>query len=484
MDINTLALDSKNLYAGGDFSISTSGSSDYATNIVGIVRSSGLQFPLAVGPTSDVHTITVIGDEHLFVGGGFQSCNEGSVLTPYIAIYKDNAWSAVGGGMDGYVGTSVMYDGNVYFAGPFTRYYMKDDRFPYTAHRIASYNLTTGLISAAGAVVASTTSANYAELRVFNDIMYLLIPASRVSTSMVGSIAKLNGDLFESMHGGFDRDRHQSVMGFQPSLAATVYVNGTLYAGGSFSMQGERQHANNVARYDPETGWSVLGNGLFDGTVSTMVDLDGFLLVGGTFTRSWNRTSGGDVVSLNGLALWNGDEWLAPFPTLSASAVVTSIVVDWNGSRRYVFVGGRFSTAGTVACNNVCMWDGEKWNALGLGVAYETTTPIINDMKLYGGRLYVGGYFNSAGGIVVRNLAVWTPWTGTWAPIAQFATPTNPITSIDVAAENDIVVVSGTCVLENFLWVFLARFCDRLGAFYFILAQICSISCHFLPFSQ
>ncbi|MFH2142651.1 MAG: immunoglobulin domain-containing protein [Bacteroidota bacterium] len=71
-----------------------------------------------------------------------------------------------------------------------------------------------------------------------------------------------------------------------------------------------------------------------------------------------------------------------------------------------IYVGGEFTTAGGVTVNNVAMWDGTNWNALGTG-----TDGKVNAIFAWNNTIYVGGDFTTAGGFAASNFA---SWDGGW----------------------------------------------------------------------
>src|SRR5690606_40789138 len=78
-----------------------------------------------------------------------------------------------------------------------------------------------------------------------------------------------------------------------------------------------------------------------------------------------------------------------------------------------LFVGGRFSLAGSVETQCIARWDGQQWTDVGGG--FETpksgATPSVAAMAVYDDgsspALYVCGTFQRVGGRVALNLARW-----------------------------------------------------------------------------
>jgi hypothetical protein len=140
------------------------------------------------------------------------------------------------------------------------------------------------------------------------------------------------------------------------------------------------------------------------------------LYVGGRFT-----VAGGVVV--NSVAKWDGQSWFAlgggvggsPGGSFSFPAVDALAVFD-DGAGAALYAGGSFLTAGGVAANHVAKWDGTTWSALAGGVA-APGTPVVKALAVFddgtGPALYAGGYFSSAGGVSVSDIAKWngTAWS-------------------------------------------------------------------------
>jgi hypothetical protein len=116
--------------------------------------------------------------------------------------------------------------------------------------------------------------------------------------------------------------------------------------------------------------------------------------VGGVFTNA-----GG--VSANCIARWNGSSWSALGSGVSGvvnNTWVNAIAV--NGTN--VYVGGRFTTAGSGAASNIAKWNGSSWSALGTGM-----NGYVDAIAVSGSNVYVGGSFTSAGGASANRVAKW-----------------------------------------------------------------------------
>jgi len=149
---------------------------------------------------------------------------------------------------------------------------------------------------------------------------------------------------------------------------------GSLIAAGEFTSIGGVT-ANRIARYDGTT-WSALGAGPLDG-----VD-------GGRFARVFD------------VEIYNGR----------------------------LYVGGAFRTAGGVVANNVACWDelAQAWTPLGAGTdSWVLALEVYDDGS--GPQLYVGGDFETAGGVSTGGLAKWSDATQTWSAAGAFDGPVNAL---------------------------------------------------------
>ena len=110
-----------------------------------------------------------------------------------------------------------------------------------------------------------------------------------------------------------------------------------------------------------------------------------------------------------------GDEnWDQNFYTNGLNGVGTALVSD--GSNLYV--GGDFQVAGQTKLNKIGYWDGTTWHDMGGGFQgnYNSVYAVANSDD----QVYVGGYFTSVGtlpGVPARNIAVWSKTTQQWSTL-------------------------------------------------------------------
>jgi hypothetical protein len=233
---------------------------------------------------------------------------------------------------------------------------------------------------------------------------------------------------------------------FDDGSGAALYVSGFL----RLPSDGKLIH---VARWDG-TSWSAVGLGTNERVFAWAVFDDGSgpcLYGGGVLTAA-------EGVPASRIARWNGEQWspLGNGITGLAHSVVTCLAVYDDGTGPALYVGGRFTKAGTSPASNLARWDGTDWSAVGEGLSGTVlalaTFDDGNGEALYAGgvftvdggapgnfivrwdgtgfsplsgetngavfclealsgdegdRLYVGGRFTTAGGLASKNIALW-----------------------------------------------------------------------------
>jgi len=199
-------------------------------------------------------------------------------------------------------------------------------------------------------------------------------------------------------------------------FALTVY-NGELIAGGHFTTAGGVA-CNRIARWNGST-WQALGSGMDDEVLALAV-YNGELVAGGYFT-----TAGG--VTCNYIARWDGGVWQPLGSGMSAEHpwwVSVGALTVYNGE---VIAGGRFTSAGGVACSSIARWNGSVWQPLGTGMDPVGYPPYVFALTLYpppAGELIAGGDFTTAGGVTCNHIARWD--ASAWQPLGSGTGGTYP----------------------------------------------------------
>jgi hypothetical protein len=181
--------------------------------------------------------------------------------------------------------------------------------------------------------------------------------------------------------------------------AIALDSSGNLYVGGDLTIAGN-VFAHNIVKWDG-TAWSTLGGGTNGRVNDIKVDNSGNLYVGGGFDTAGR-------IPAKFVAKWDGTEWSALGS--GTNSVVRALAIDDSGN---VYVGGIFTLAGGMSANRIAKWNGIAWDSLGSGVtSLYATNGIYAVTADRIGNVYVGGGFDTIGGIVANRIARWdgTSW--------------------------------------------------------------------------
>lgn len=331
----------------------------------------------------------------LAVGGSFTSVNGMTVYR--LARWNGAAWSEIGGGVNNRVSQLAAFDDG-------------------TGPKLCA----SGLFTIAGGVpvqrVASWNGRWWSPMQSFFSEPTALAsidlgagPVLHVAGSG-GSVGRWTGSAwdFDTIQGGLDG----AVLAFGH---ATLDGADRLVVGGGFEHRYVTRMTS-VAALGDDNAWkpvprNVPGLGV-DMRAGAMLarEEDGelALYVAGDFTQAGE-------VSTRGIARWNGEHWSALDGGLGGFTVTVSDLVEFDdGSGPALYVGGIFSTAGRVETNGLARWDGMHWSSIGSVLG---SSPYVIAMKVVdlgdGPRLCIAGRFTSVGGVAANNIALWdgTTWS-------------------------------------------------------------------------
>lgn len=179
--------------------------------------------------------------------------------------------------------------------------------------------------------------------------------------------------------------------------------DGNTYAGGNLAL-GNLAKINSIWPFT----WEVAGSGT-DGTVESLDEYNGQLLVSGTFAKS----KGASPVELNGIG------WYHPssgWSTLGTGMVGSSVHAARTLSNGQVIAAGDFSSAGGVPASGVARWNGSAWSVMGTGVNRLNETKDVKTIAyVSNSQVYIAGDFSRVGdagtplGVAAWNGAQWKP---------------------------------------------------------------------------
>jgi len=386
-----------------------------------------LESPSGVGTSDWVCTLAVYDDgsgSALYVGGYFATA--GGVTVNHIARWNGSTWSAIGGpsgtGTNRAVLTLAVYDDGsgpaLYAGGDFAT------AGGVIANHVARWDGSawSGLSEPSGVGASDEVYA----LAVYDDgsgpALYAGGALGAAGGAIVDGVGKWDGHVWSGLGG-------PSAVGVNGEVyALAVYDDGSgpaLYAGGSFTTAGGST-VNHIARWDGTT-WSGLGGPSAVGVDDDVYSLAAYDDGGGPvlYAGGWFETAGG--LTVNGIARWDGTTWsrlIGPAGVGVDDAVDTLAVYD-DGSGPALYVGGWFDTAGGVTVNHIARWNGSAWSGLSNPSGPDPgTSGRVLTLAVYddgsGPALYVGGWFTSAGGVIVNRIARWdgNVWSGLDGPSA------------------------------------------------------------------
>jgi hypothetical protein len=201
---------------------------------------------------------------------------------------------------------------------------------------------------------------------------------------------------------------------------ALTLAGNTLYVGGKFptvDVGGTPIDARGIAAFDTSNNtWSRLGGaeaGLTDlsnlgGVVAAIATHGANVYIGGGFASVQNSNAN-VVASTRALARWNGTAWESIGAVGGSSPVVEELRVIGD----YLYVGGLFSSIGGVSAQNIARYElsTSTWEALTVGCANGVNGVVRSILPTsdpsaqgYDGSIYVAGGFTDAGGTAAADL--------------------------------------------------------------------------------
>jgi hypothetical protein len=426
--VYALALGGGNLYVGGSFkNANAGGASPVAANGIALWNGawSSLNASIGFGADSSVRALALSGG-NLYVGGSFRTVYNGAtgLQANFVAMWNGNLWSPLGSdagptgnGVNSTVFALAVSGSSLFVGGFFTTAY-NSLATQVNANRVARWDGATWspLGGGAGPTGNGVNSTVFA-LAVSGSSLFVggtFITAYNSLAAGVSAnyIAMWDGSLWSPLGTGTGGTGN----GVNGQVNALAVSGSNLFVGGSFSTgynsPATAVGANNVAMWNAGSGWSRLGSGAgttgngVNGPVGALAMSGSNLFVGGGFITVYNSLAAG--VSANHIAMWDAASsvW-SPLGTGTggtgngvnrspdvAPLDVSALAVSGNN----LFVGGFFITAYNslatgVRANDVAMWNGSAWSALGSG-----TSNIVHALAATAaGELYAGGDFSFAG---------------------------------------------------------------------------------------
>ncbi len=161
--------------------------------------------------------------------------------------------------------------------------------------------------------------------------------------------------------------------------------------------------------------WAALGSGI-SALGYRVYNHGANLYVGGNFLAAGGKLA-------DGIAGWDGANWSAIGTVGHLNGIYLSPTALASDGTNLFAGGASLYFAGQTNVNMVARFDGANWLPLGGGLSGSSVIsgPIgttILTLALTNNLLYAGGYFTNAGGVPVNNIAVWngTNWSALGNP--------------------------------------------------------------------
>jgi hypothetical protein len=176
-------------------------------------------------------------------------------------------------------------------------------------------------------------------------------------------------------------DSSLGVPGANGPVTAVATDGRHMFAGGYFSEIGGAK-ATNIAAWDG-LRWSALGDGIgvYDPSLHLATEVNSIVIVGSRVFVGGRFTNAGSVYAQN-IANWDGTRWSGLGDGLD------NIVFELATSDGVLYAGGQFGVAGTAAANRIAKWDGVGWSALGEGVANPVGSAFVHAIATSGPDVY------------------------------------------------------------------------------------------------
>ncbi|GAA6004226.1 Rax2p [Rhodotorula paludigena] len=223
-------------------------------------------------------------------------------------------------------------------------------------------------------------------------------------------------------------------------LAGAFWKNGStelMLLGGSFATE---SGVSNLGAYDTAADTLASLPGLeVVGAVTALKVVEDSLWVGGNFSTAAGR-QGLSTYSLKDQTL---DDSQPPLTGYSGSNATVNVIAQRPGYDDQILVAGAFSSAGSLSCQSVCLWDNKKlqWSSLATGLQ-----GAVGAIDFAGDK---SEYLIAAGAFEVndetRYVARWSFKNSTWLNIGAASDLPGPATAVSADDHNaDKIYVAGS----------------------------------------
>lgn len=178
------------------------------------------------------------------------------------------------------------------------------------------------------------------------------------------------------------------------NIAAYVYQNNLYVSGMEYRTGMPKSY---IKKFNGTFWTTVVDMPGFNSTVNAMVEFNGELYVAGSFNMI------GETAGTNSIAKWNGKKWSSVGGGFSSTSYPQVRALEVFNNKLYI--GGSFDSIGGIATRNMAVWDGSKWSA---GPQCESGSgfySIVQALQTFNNNLFIGGAFSKINGNTFSNVA-------------------------------------------------------------------------------
>lgn len=380
---------------------------------------------------------------NMYAAGTFTSMG-GVANTRGVAKWNGSAWEALGNGCKDGAGYALAMDssGNLYLGGDFSAVKSAAAADVANTPGIAKYVPSTDTWSALG---TGASGGGVFALAIANAISGVTNPAmSGRQLYAAGSFTLMGGVAATVRIARWNIDAVPAAAAWLPLgtgistgqvNALALALDGSVYAGGTFTGAGGVTNTPRVARYGPASSgsktavWNAMSTGVTAGTVYALaVDSTGKLYVGGD-----GMTSSG-VSSSSYFMAWSGSSWSQP-PGGSFDAAVRALCVGQGSDLGAVYVGGSFTFAGTLTPPDAILkWVNGAYSAMNIDLPGTPVITAIAQGPLAQGQtvptLTLGHDQTGSSDVATSNIAVSNSGSAAAYPRLELSGATAPTTLV------------------------------------------------------
>lgn len=368
-DINAMAVMGTDVYVGGNFrDLGGDPAIDYLAKWDGNTWSAVGNAGKTYGALSTTVYALAVNGSDLYVGGLFTNVYDNVTQDPisaadYIVRWDGANWYALcsgtggNGSLNGLVQVIAIDGNNIYAGGNFTNANNSGtpvDAADYLAMFDGANWNAIGTGSGGNGSLGGTVRAialNGSDVYVGGS--FINVNNNGIVINEADYAAKWDGNDWGTLGTGTPIDSH---------VYALKLVGNDLYVGGQFTNAGGVVNANRIAKYTVNTGaWSTVGTpAALSGSVYSIAELGGNLLVGGAFTDA------DGLAEADYIAKFNGTSWSALGSDGSGNGSLDKYVYALAISNNDLFVGGAFTN---VNNNGTIVKEADFLAAFGINVA-------------------------------------------------------------------------------------------------------------------